>query len=91
MSRYTKDSNAKLDFAIDWTPWLQSGDTITTATWTVPAGITQATPAPSVTGGKATIWLEGGTVGASYAVTCRVTTTQGRIDDRTITILIRER
>lgn len=91
MPRYTKDPSAKLDYAIDWTAWLTDGDTISTATWTVPTGITEATPAPSLTDGKATIWLEGGTVGVSYPVVCHVVTAQGRTDDRTITIVVRDR
>lgn len=91
MSRYSKDPDGKLDYAIDWSAWLVDGDTISSASWTVPTGIIQATPAPSVTAGKATIWLSGGTAGTSYPVTCRVTTAAGRIDDRTITIVVRDR
>lgn len=89
--RYTKDPDAKLDYAIDWTAWLVDGDTLTAATWTVPTGITQATPAPSVAANKATIWLSGGTVGTSYLITCHGTTAQGREDDRSITILVKNR
>lgn len=87
-----KDPNAKLPFAVDWSQWLTAeGDTAATATWIVPAGLTQDTPGPSLTGGTATIWLSGGTVDTDYKVTCRLTTTGGRIDDRTIRISVRER
>lgn len=94
--RYVKDPQAKLDYSVDWTAgeggsWLQTGETITASTWTVPAGITQSTPAPSFTGTKTTIWLTGGTVGVNYAVVNHITTNQGREDDRTIHIHVANR
>lgn len=89
-----KDPDAKLDYALDWgAKWLPAGDTITAATWTVPEGLTQETnPAPSITDGKiTTVWLSGGTAGQDYTVTCRVTTAQGRTDDRSLNIEVRNR
>lgn len=86
------DPAATLDYAVDWTAWLQTGETITTATWTIPAGITQpAGKPPTVTGGKATVWLTGGTPGTRYPITCHITTSAGRQDERTMTIDVRER
>jgi hypothetical protein len=38
-----------------------------------------------------TVWLSGGLPGGKYEVTCHVTTVGGRIDDRTITINVKER
>lgn len=40
---------------------------------------------------RATIWLKGGVAGEDYEVTNRITTSQGRIDDRTVLIPVRER
>ncbi len=91
MSRYTKDPQAKLDYSVDWGSWLQPSETITASTWTVPDGITQATPAPSFTTTEATIWLSGGTVGVYYAVVNHITTNQGREDDRTVHIHVAQR
>lgn len=79
----TKDPNATLDYGINWAEWL-GADTIATVAWTVPAGLTQTAATNTTT--SATIWLSGGTVGTRYAVACRITTTAGRIDDRTIRI-----
>lgn len=89
MSVFVKDPNATLDFACDWSAWLQEDETIVTSEWLPPDGITAATE--SVTGGKAIVWLSGGTVGESYQVTNRITTSAGRIDDRTMTIRVRQR
>jgi hypothetical protein len=85
-----KDPNARLPFAIDWTAWLANeGDTAASFAWTVPAGITKE--AEAAVGGKATVWLSGGTDGQTYKVTCRLSTTGGRIDDRTIKVRVIER
>lgn len=92
LGQFQKDPDATLDFAVDWTAELRAGDSITAAAWTVPAGITQpATPVASLTGAKATVWLTGGSVGETYPVVCRVTTAQGRIDERTIRITVVQR
>jgi diaminopimelate epimerase len=85
---FVKDPNAVLDYKIDWTTWL-STDTIATATWTVPAGITQASATNTTT--AATIWLSGGTAGTTYEVVCRVVTSGGRTDDRTIGIRVEDK
>lgn len=84
-TRY-KDPNAKLDYKVDWSLWLTTGDEIASVTWTVPAGLTNEAVANTTT--TATIWLSGGTLDASYDVACKVTTTDGRIDERTFRIYV---
>lgn len=88
-----KDPDATLPFAVDWSAWLTNeGDTAASVAWLVPAGLTQVSnPAPTFASGKATVWLSGGTAGTDYLVTCRMTTTGGRVDDRSIRIQIRDR
>ena len=81
----TKDPQALLDYELDWAPYLDS-DVIGSATWEVPAGL--VSEAEANTTKTATIWLSGGTVGVRYSVVCRITTAGGRIDDRTITVLM---
>lgn len=90
MSTFSKDPDAVLDYKVDWSAWLPTGDTIVASTWTVPVGITQATPPPSFTDSTATIWLSGGTLGDTHEIVNHVTTAQGRQDDRTIRVVIRE-
>ncbi len=78
-----KDPNDKLDYEIDWSAWLAtSTDTISASTWIVPSALTVFT---SSFGTATTIvWLTGGTAGEVYDVTNRITTVNGRIEDRTI-------
>jgi len=87
----TKDPEATLDYAMDWAAWLAAGDAISTADWTsYPAGLIADAPPPSLAGAVARVWLTGGTPNVLYAVTCSVTTTQGRADDRTAQVRVRE-
>lgn len=86
---FKKDPSAVLDYAFDWSDWLATGETISTATWTVPAGITKTDQDETTT--TAVIWLSGGTADTDYNVACAVTTSDGRTDERTMTIKVRNR
>lgn len=88
---FVKDPNAKLDYQWDWTDWLQVGESISTATVTVPSGLTLESQ--SNTTQKVTAWISGGTARVRYRVVCRITTNAAipRIDDRSIYIRCDER
>ena len=89
---FIKDPDATLDYTIDWSAWLEDGDTIAGSQWVVPTDLTQDAPATN-TDTTTTVWLSGGTAGADYVVTNRITTASNpdRIDDRSIVIRVRER
>lgn len=84
----SKDPNARLDWQIDWSSALVTGDSISSSAWTVPSGLTKY--AESNTSTATTVWLDGGTAGQVYAVVNRVTTANGAIDDRTLQVVIEE-
>lgn len=88
MDPYLKDPGALLDYTRDWTAWLSAGETISTSQWIVPAGLTLENQTNTTT--KATVWLSGGTVRTLYQITNRITTNQGRTDDRSIWIYVTE-
>jgi len=54
-----------------------------TATYVAPVTIINTTT-------LTTFWVKGGTAGTSYDVNVKITTTGGRIDDRTITITCKD-
>lgn len=82
-----KDPDAVLDYQIDWATWL-SGDTISTSTWIVPAGIVK--DSDSFTTTATTIWLSGGTAGDRYNITNRIVTAGGRTNDSSVLLIVRE-
>jgi hypothetical protein len=86
--KFQKDSNAILDYVNDWTTYLGT-DTIVNSIFLVDNGITvQST---SNTGKTSTVWLSGGQTGITYKVTNRITTAQGRTDDRSFFVAIVEK
>jgi hypothetical protein len=90
-STYTKDPSAVLDYGFDWSDWLTSagGDTISTSTWTATTGITIASS--SIASGVTIAWLSGGTAGSDYTLTNRIVTAGARTDERSMTIIVRDR
>ena len=85
---FVKDPDAILDYQIDWATWLGT-DTIATTTWKVTTGITKVSDTKTTT--TATIWLSGGTANTDYTAACKITTAGGRADERTITIIVRQK
>lgn len=86
---FRKDPSSVLDYGIDWSEWLATGETISTSTWTVPTGITEDSSSKSDT--STLIWLSGGTAGNVYELTNKIVTTGGRTCERSIMIIVEER
>lgn len=86
MRPFTKTPGESLDYALLWADWLYT-DTIAAAAWDVPAGLTGSAETNTTT--TTTITLSGGTAGADYVVTCQITTSAGRIAERSITVAVR--
>jgi len=103
-NQYTKDPSAVLDYAFNWADWLDTSTTpdesITAHTVTVSTGLTLDssvvvdgvnTAGTTITDSQVVAWLSGGEVGEWYDVACKITTSAGRTDERTIHIHIEER
>lgn len=86
---YMLDPNANLDFSFDWTAWLATNETITAQTVTATPGATVNTV--SQTAGIVTYWLTAGNNGSTVTVTCHITTSAGRQDDRSVSVVVRQR
>jgi len=84
----TKDTEAQLIYTLDWTNWLETGDTVNTVNWTVAARRNDPTPLVNQgacvdgTAKKTYIEISGGQADKVYIVTAKVTTTNGLIDRR---------
>lgn len=79
----TKDPNAVLDYYENFTNWLPEGDLIVSVT-TIATGITVDEANITGAGKFVQLWCSGGTLGVTGTVTVRITTVEGRIDDRTL-------
>ncbi len=86
---YQQDPNALLDYTLDWTAWLDTGETIDTSEWFVDAGLTVG--ATSSADGLNTVWLSGGTDGVTYRVTNRISSSDNRVDERSFYVRIGQR
>lgn len=84
----TKDTEAQLIYTLDWTNWLETGDTVNTVDWTVAARRNDPTPLVNQGSGvdgtakKTYIEISGGQADKVYIVTAKVTTANGLIDRR---------
>jgi len=84
-----KDPYAVLDYSLDWTNWMPSGDTISAITITADTGIT--IDSTTNTDYIATAYISGGTAGTTYNVEYNITTTNGLKDSRNFRIKVVER
>lgn len=85
----TKDPDSVLDFFLDWSKWLNE-DTIVASSWSVDVAditidLTEFTDTIS------TVWLSGGIPSSRYRLTNRITTAGGRVEERTKTLIVREK
>lgn len=96
-----KDPDEILDYYVDWTRRLYSeseleqsdagetvvpADTISTSTFTLPAGITANSSSNTTTVSQ--LWLSGGSIGQTYAILNEIVTAGGRRMDQTIRIRV---
>lgn len=83
-----KSPGSLLDYGIDWTELLEEGETVDSADWS----ISGATLAQNRIDGNVTVaWVDGGESGYKAKLTCKMTTSVGRIYERTILIPVRQR
>jgi hypothetical protein len=92
MSFYLKDPQSRLDYAIDWTPYLAE-QSIEASLWAVvpdePGGV--AAEETSFEPDRTAARLAGGLTGHSYSVSNLVTFSDGTTDIRSITLRVEER
>jgi hypothetical protein len=82
---FNKEPTEVLDYEIDWSDWL-AGLTISTSSWTIPAGITNVADSNTTT--KTLIRLSGGTWGEVYELFNTIIASDGETETRSILIRI---
>lgn len=85
-----KDPSSIERHGMDWAVWLQDGDAITSVdVFADRAGIEIDQQALSA--GLVSWRVSGGVLDEDYIVTCRVTTTSGLVDERSVRYRVRDR
>jgi hypothetical protein len=99
---WIKDPASTLTVGLWWQDVIARGDTLSAVAWTVPTGLTKESEGISAadmtdsgqvypSGQVALARISGGTAGADYTIVCRVTTAAGDVDERSISVAVRER
>ena len=99
---WIKDPASTLTVGLWWQDVIARGDTLSVVAWTVPTGLTLVSEGISAadmtdsgtvypSGEVALARISGGTAGADYTITCQLTTAGGDIDERSITVQVRQR
>ena len=88
MTTYTQQPSEVLDYDIDLTDWLATGDTVSGSTVTAETGLTVTIANEDTSTPK--VWCSGGTDGTTYKVTVLITTSGGRTKEVDFKIKVRE-
>lgn len=99
-----KDPDANLPYGIKWADWLlHEGTTIESFEWTVPEGLEKGdeyledgvskgvSPGTTVEDSVTIVWLSGGIDKSKYLCTCRISTPDGKRDERSILVYVNQR
>lgn len=84
MTTFYKYPSDNLDYTIDWTADL-GAENIVTSTWTIPSPLVGS--AQTNTTKKATTWISGGDLGASYLIINTITTSGGHTYSQPFTLI----
>jgi len=89
MDIFVKQPADTLDYGVDLTKWLSTGDAVSGATATVsPSGLTISVLQAATS--EPTVWASGGVDGTSYQITLTVVTTGGRTKEFEFKIVVSE-
>jgi hypothetical protein len=89
VSSFVKDPAAILDYYLDWTAWL-ADDTLTDSMWVATGSASVTLMDPGVLGTVTRVWVDGGVNGELVDLTNHVVTAQGREDERTLRLILRD-
>jgi len=89
ITTFAKASSSILDYGLDWSDWLASGESLSCSIWTVDSGL--ASSSITTTTSISTVWLSQGTRGQSYEAKNTIWTSGGRKAERTIKLKVLDR
>ena len=90
-----KDTEAVLDYSVNWTDWMPSGDSINSSTFTIAAISGDSDPltvdSSAVSGTTCTAVISGGTAGNIYTVSNKIVTNNNITERRHFRISVKAR
>jgi len=89
LQKFTKQPNDVLDYDVDFSDWMVSGDEVDGVTVSADAGVTVDSYA--FTDEIVKVWLSGGTDGETYKITVLATTEGGRSKEQEFRIKVKEK
>lgn len=89
-AKRTQDPQDTRIWAFNWADFLteRSSTTISSATWTVPSGLTKVSESNTTT--TATVKVSGGTHGSDYVLTCTAVLANGETVERSFQLSVRQ-
>jgi hypothetical protein len=64
LTTFSKASSSILDYGLDWSDWLATGEALSCSIWEVDTGLNSSSI--TTTTSISTVWLSQGTVGTAY-------------------------
>ena len=87
---FLHDPSDVLDYYVDLTDWLSTGDYVSSCAWTVPSPLVKDSEANTNT--HCVVWVSGtGVVGTTYTLVCHFVTNDGRESQRSVELKCQER
>lgn len=85
-----KDPQAILRYKFNWSPWLEAGETLVTSLF-LHTSATLVIDQAVIQGGFTVFRASGGTDGETVLITNSITSSTGRLDERTARLRIKQR
>jgi len=92
LGKFTKTSAERKRYAVDYSQWLEAGETITSKVFAVaPAGALQVDASAISTDGKSIVlFVYGGNSGVNYTVDVKATTSLGQTKEDVILFSVKD-
>ena len=91
---FVKDPDATLNYGVDWEKWLEGSDIITASEWRIESdhsGADISIESKDFSDVETEVFISGGAEGQEYKLINKIETQDGKIDERTLRIVIEER
>ena len=90
LGTFVMQPDESLDYDLDYTDWLTTGDNVSSATVAVAPADELAATLVQINDPRVKVWLEGGVDGTTYKVSVTMTTADGRVKQDEFKVRVKE-